>query len=213
MADSFIFAVNGIDNLHDFQLKKDETELLALQTINRIAATTRKDAADKIRAEVAFGQSYLNPANKRLYVSQQARKGSLEAVITARGRPTSLARFIVGGTAAIGQEGVTVEVGQGRIKHLDHAFLIKLRAGTSDVETRFNLGLAVRLKPGNDLRNKRANVIKLNSGLHILYGPSVSQIFLANDGTGVADDLVPDILDGMQEEFLRLVRLKQSGKL
>ena len=155
---------------------------------------------------MAFERSYLNPASKRLYVKKQATQTSLESVIQARGRPTSLARFITGGGRP-GQEGVTVRVHKTR--HLAGAFLMKLRAGTADIETKFNLGLAVRLKPGKTLRNKRF-VTQVSSGLYLLYGPSVSQVFLDNQEQGVAADMESDILDTLENEFRRLLELKNG---
>ena len=201
--EKFLFVVNGIETAREFEGLKDEIQLKAVQAINKLARDGRKQAADRILAQVNFGASYLAPGNKRLYVSKQAKRGDLEAKITARGRPTSLARFVTAGT--FGKEGVTVQVGHGKTKRLKRAFLIKLRAGTDAIETRFNMGLAVRLKPGDTLRNKKS-VVQLQSNLYVLYGPSVSQVFLDRDEKkGVSIDIAPDILDGLETEFLRLL--------
>lgn len=201
---SFAFIVRGIENTIEFEGIKDEVNTWAYQAINKAARDGRADAAQMIRDEVAFPGNYLAPAQKRLFVSKQAQRNSLEAVITARGRPTSLARFITGSPSK--GRGVTVQVSPGKTIKLDQAFLIKLRAGADPIETRFNQGLAVRLKPGNRLRNKKY-VVQVDTGLYVLYGPSVSQVFLdKTEKNGVAVDITDDILDQMETEFLRLMR-------
>lgn len=202
MRQTFIFAVEGLQNIQDFKANAADIEFNAVMAINRTAAQARTDASARIRAQVAFSSTYLNPAQKRLYVAKQATRGSPEAIIRARGRPTSLARFIMG-TPKKG-EGVTVQVAPGRAKFMRRAFLIKLRAGNDDIETRFNMGLAMRLKPGEDIKRK-THVVRMKSGLYVLYGPSVSQVFMANDGDGVAKDLEPDILEDLEKEFIRLI--------
>lgn len=202
MRSNFVFAVEGLENIQQFSALKGDIEMNAVRAINTTARDARAHAADRIRAQVNFEASYLNPSQKRLYVHKQARRSDPEAIIRARGRPTSLARFI-SGTPTAGQ-GVQVEVAPGRIKYMRRAFLIKLRAGSDSIETRFNQGLAIRLGKGEKLSNK-TNAVRLKSGLYVLYGPSVSQVFLANDGSGVAKDIEPDILDDMSNEFLRLM--------
>lgn len=206
--EKFLFVVNGIESAKEFDGLKDDIQLNAVQAINKLADKGRKMAADKILAQVNFGAQYLAPGNKRLYVSKKAKRGDMEAVITARGRPTSLARFVTSGT--FGTSGVTVSVGKGKTKRLRQAFLIKLRAGSEPIETRFNMGLAVRLKPGDTLRNKK-NVVQLQSNLYVLYGPSVSQVFLDRDEKkGVSVDIAPDLLDGVVTEFMRLLEVKHG---
>jgi hypothetical protein len=203
MRDKFLFAVEGLNNLQQFESLKADIEFTAVKAINGVLAESRTDAAARIRAEVNFSASYLNPSQKRLYVSRQAKRGQLEGAILARGRPTSLARFIQGGDPG-SKQGVTVQVHPGKARFMKRAFLIKLRAGTADIETRFNRGLAIRLAKGETLRNKK-NVVQLKNGLFVLYGPSVAQVFLDNAGEGVADDMTPSVLDNLESEFLRLL--------
>lgn len=207
MSNIFVFAVEGLTSLKDFSYNREDIETAAQMAINTTLRDKRSDAADRIRAEVNFSTSYLSPSQKRLYVNKLARRGDLEGSIIARGRPTSLARFVQG-SATPGQQGVSVMVKPGLARFLKKAFLIKLRAG-SDIETRFNQGLAVRLRPGETLRNK-SNVVQMKNGLFLLYGPSVSQVFLDNSGDGVAKDLEPSVLDEMEDEFLR--QIERIGK-
>lgn len=203
MRSTFVFAVDGLENIQDFAANAADIEFNAVMAINDAARKGRTEASARIRSQVAFSATYLNPAQKRLYVAEQAKRGHLQAIIRARGRPTSLARFVMGSPKK--GEGVTVQVAPGRARFMKRAFLIKLRSGQNDIETQFNMGLAMRLKPGEELKKKR-NVVRMKSGLYILYGPSVSQVFLDNSGDGVAKDISPDVLDDMENEFLRLMK-------
>lgn len=204
MARNYAVVVEGISDLREIEGLRDEIMFNAVRAINKTAESGRTQAARRIGQQVAFPASYLNPAQKRLWVSRKATKGSLEARITARSRPTSLARFVSGGAA--GGQGLRVEVKPGSTRFLRRAFLIKLRAGSASIDTKSNMGLAVRLKPGDDLRNKKS-VVKMARGLYLLYGPSVDQVFLDNAGDGVAEDIAPDLLDNLTAEFLRLMEL------
>lgn len=211
MSDKFVIAWNGVETIQQYAAHIQELEFAAVQMINTTARDTRSEGQRRIMAEINFGSGYLNPAAKRFYVSRKATRAKPEAVITARGRPTSLARFVTA-NPGIGKEGVSVQVKTGKAQFLKKAFLIKLPAGSGSVETKFNLGLAVRLRPGETLRNKKAVTTRIKSGLFVLYGPSVSQVFIDNSGDGVAKDMEPNILDAMESEFLRLMEWKTSGK-
>jgi hypothetical protein len=139
-------------------------------------------------------------------VSKQATRNDLEAKITARGRITSLARLVQGNPTP-NAAGVYVEVQPHKIKFLKRAFVIRLPQGTNSVtDTAHNLGLAVRLKPGKVLNNK-LTARRVASGLYVLYGPSVSQVFRANDDSGVANDMAPGVADHLMAEFLRLLKV------
>ena len=73
---------------------------------------------------------------------------------------------------------------------MNRAFLMNLRSG--------NLGLAVRLAPGERIDNKR-RMVQMSNGLYLLYGPSVDQVFRS-----VAEDVSADAGDFLEQEFLRL---------
>jgi len=197
--------VEGLESIQDIDRMRPEIQFKMVQTINTTTTRFRTRAAEMIRAQVNFPARYLNPAQKRLYVTQKATRGKPEGVISARSRPTSLARFVTNYTP--GKEGVNVEVEPGNSTFLKRAFLVKLPAGTGPVDTQYNLGLAIRLGKGQTMRNKRT-AIRLDRGLYLLYGPSIDQVFLnatgARAGEGVATEMTPDMLDFMQREFLRL---------
>jgi hypothetical protein len=184
----------------------DTRHRAAMQAINKIARDARSEAAREIRQQINLPLSYVSPAQGRLAVTQQANMGSLQARITASGKATSLARFVVG-NPAVGKAGVWIEVQPGKARFMKRGFLIKLPQGRQfDVDTKFNMGLAIRLRKGEKLSNK-ISARRVSSGLYVLYGPSVYQVFRANDGSGVATDMAPDVALKLRDEFLRLIDL------
>lgn len=211
---NFAVFVQGLNRLEDLDMSLEGVRMNAVRAINKIAPQARTKAAERIRAQVNFPTGYLSPAGKRLFVSRLARRGSLEAAITARSRPTSLARFIQGYTP--GKKGVTVRVKPGSSAFMKNAFVVQLPAG-KNIDTKSNLGLAIRLPKGQTLKGKRT-AVKLDTGLYLLYGPSVDQVFInatgAKAGEGVATDPAyqEDILDDLEREFLRLWDL-ENGRL
>ena len=202
----FAFFADGleVDLLEGFST--EQRRLAAVRAINKIARDARAQAAKMIRNEVNLPARYVSPSEGRLAVTKQANGSNLEARIMARGRATSLAQF-VSGSAKPNVQGVHIEVAPGKARFLRRAFLIRLPQGNSPVtDTKFNLGLAVRLKPGDTLRNK-ITARRVEKGLYLLYGPSVSQVFRANDGDGIANEMTPGLEAKLRDEFLRLLRL------
>lgn len=202
--DNWTIFVEGLSGLKEFDSMKQSIRLAAARAINKVARNGRVEIASDIRDQVNFPASYVAPSSKRLYVSQQATASSLEGRITARTRATSLARFVQG-TPRRGA-GVRVEVTPGRSRFMRKAFLLRLPQGQGNVDTKTNLALAIRLRPGESLANKR-NVRRMEKGLYLLYGPSVDQVFRANDGDGVATDKAPKLANDLEREFLRLLEL------
>ncbi len=203
--DRWAVVVEGLQDVAQLGGDLDDIQFNAVRAINTIAERGRAEGKRRILAQVNFPASYLNPAGKRFLVSRTATRGKLEAAIAARARPTSLARFATG-TLSPNKQGVNVEVHPGKARFLKRAFIIKLPAGAAGLDTKSNFGLAVRLKAGDTLRNKR-NVVRMARGLYLLYGPSVQQVFLDNQGEGVAADLQPELADKLADEFLRLMDL------
>lgn len=159
--------------------------------------------------EIAFPSGYLNA--DRLKVTRLASDAKLEAVITGRQRATSLARFVTGSPVPNSRraEGITVRVQKGRTTYLKNAFLVRLKRGASLTQDNFNIGLAVRLKPGEQLSNKRTThkAWLVPNKVALLYGPSVDQVF-----AGVIEELRPQIGDDVAAEFHRqFARLTNNG--
>lgn len=205
MAQEFAVFVEGLTDLDFTEGSSAKIKKAASQAINTMTRNNRAKGARKIRDQVNLPASYVAPGGKGLYVSKKASPGNLEGRITARGRPTSLARFLTS-APRIGKAGVVVEVAPGKARFMKRVFPLKLPQGQSDVATKYNLGLAIRLRPGERLSNK-TSARRVSKGLYLLYGPSVDQVFRSIDGSGVANDLVPEIERDLSDEFLRLLEL------
>lgn len=160
---------------------------------------------DAVQDEAAFPARYVDKS--KLYLARKAYNNRLEAVIAARTRPTSLARFAVPGQTPLStrrEKGVRVQVHHGATRRMSSAFLVRLRAGNQVSDEAYNLGLAIRLKPGERIINKRQqSAVQLDHNLYLLYGPSVDQVFRE-----IASEQSPAILDKVESEFYRqFVRL------
>lgn len=168
-----------------------------------INQTARRGGLKLLRAEildqVAFPAGYLN--NEKLGLTKPATNRSLEAVITARTRPTSLAEFVQGSRSVTGARtgGVQVRVKPGSVRAMPKAFLMRLRAGATLTAAKHNVGLAIRLKAGERVLNKREiSPVQLGHNLYLLYAPSVDQVFRS-----VADEQAPEIVEMVGAEFFR----------
>lgn len=191
--------VNAIKALSDFIEAAPEltrkSASLAMNTI--IPRRGMKRYKDAMRSQIAFPAGYLDEAEK-FGVTRFATPTSLEAHITARQRPTSLARFASG---SLNGEGATVRVKKGRTTRLKRAFMVRLRAGTALDNDNFNLGLAVRIPGGAAaIRNKtdKGRMVQLAKDVFLLYGPSVDQVF-----RGVSVTETPHVLNEIETEFYR----------
>jgi hypothetical protein len=191
--------VSAIAGLTDFLEAAPENArkaaTLAMNDITGGKGLTRYKKS--IRSQVAFPGGYLEEAEK-FGQTGFATPGHLVTKISARQRPTSLARFATSGS--VGSEGVTVRIGaKSAPVRMPRAFMVRLRAGTS-MEEGSNLGLAVRMKPGATFRKKRdqGRMVRLAKDVFLLYGPSVDQVFRS-----VAQTDTPAVLDEMALEFLR----------
>ncbi len=195
--------VEGPDDLNLTHLSKNRLGRAMATAVNRVARDARALSARKVRDQVNLPVRYLSPSGGRLTVHQKASQSNPQAIIRARHRPTSLAQY-VRGKPKPSVPGVYLEVAPGRVRFMSRAFLIRLRAGDQLTDTKFNMGLAIRLRPGESLSNK-TNFTRTKDGLYLLYGPSIDQLFLSNDGTGIASDISPKLAQDLRREFTRLI--------
>jgi hypothetical protein len=77
---------------------------------------------------------------------------------------------------------------------------VRLRKGASLTQDNYNVGLAVRLKPGERLSNKTAahKSWLIPDSVALLYGPSVDQIF-----RDVAGDISEPVAALVADQFFR----------
>jgi len=187
-------AIDGlIDHISAFPKASREAARIALNDVAEGEGLAILREAEG--RQVNFPAGYLN--DERLGMTKPARDNDLSAVITGRQRATSLARFAAGQTiASTNRRGVTISVKPGSARRLTRGWLVNLSRGNADGG---NLGLAIRLKEGEVLRNKReTSQINLDTNVVLLYGPSVDQVF-----RDVAVDESPAILKMIEQEYYR----------
>lgn len=191
---------SGIPALREIEEIPANISRWASMAVNRSAQKTRTQSARDIREQIAFPASYLAPRNERLAITKRASPADPESIITGAQRPTSLEAF-VRGVKYHGRKNLPITVQPGKpLKLGDRAFLMNLRRGTAAIG---NIGVAIRLAPGERISNKLAMVPVGNSGLYLLYGPSVDQVFRE-----VSRLIAPDAERWMIDEFQRLARGK-----
>lgn len=186
----------------------EEAAVLAVNAGARFGHTA---GSRGIREQVALPARYLGSAaqggNDRLRIAKFAKAGNAEAIIRGRERPTSLTRFVTG-SKALGRrtKGRPVQVKvstKGGTVAMPGAWLMRLKSGKVLDDETSNLGLALRLKPGQRI-NKREFPAGVSSekgkasGLMMLYGPSVAQVF-----RDVARDIEGPVSTKVESEFVR----------
>lgn len=201
--ESFII-VEGLERFHtDEGLLPEKVELALQRAINKTIDRARTRIARAVLDQVSFPASYLSPSSGRLTVSKRASKGNLEGIISGRDQPTSLARFAKQKIATSGSQRpkggkIDVRVASGGAYHsMPRSFLMKLKNG--------NIGLAVRTsgeKPRGAYKPK-----EIGKNLWLLYGPSVDQALMGASGDGVYEQLSPEMLDFLDDEFNRQLDL------
>lgn len=203
------------ENLKDFETRlvkmPQVTRQAARMALNDVLKWSRGQAATQIGKQVNFPSSYLTRGNRaRLQVTQRATNNNLTGIITGRFNPTSLARFTRNASAMVGRRGTAarVSVKPGSVKTIERAFVLRLRRGNiavADAGANANLGLAIRLKEGETVRNKK-NVRKFDRGVYLLYGPSVNQVF-RSVATSLAKPAGRKFATEFDRQFRRLSRV------
>lgn len=209
MAEDFYIAIGGLEALNTLDDLPRHIIEAARIAVNEAATWGRTRLAEGVLAETNFPKSYVQPAGKRLWVKQRATNATLEAVIGAKTRRTSLARFAASGTPTGGARrgGVNVTVNPGENQTMKGAFLVRLNQDDGSDSVSKNIGLAVRTKNGRPPPGYRP--ARLSENVWLLYGPSVAQNLYsdANQG-GVVTEKAPDIVERLRHEYERqLARL------
>lgn len=194
MAKGFVLQVvaEGLDTfkryLKDFPDRAKTAMRIALNDV--ASGEGLKLLRSEIEDEINYPKGYLNK-NDRLFLRRKAHNDRLEAVITGRDRPTSLARF-----AVAGKQGLAVQVKQhGGRTVMKRAFFVRLKAGATLSNDSFNMGLALRVSPGQTVQGKYRHGSQLIfPNVYLLYGPSVGQVLpdTASDNSEAIGDMVVD---------------------
>lgn len=192
---------SGLDEFaRFFESVPDLAKEAAFFAVNDTSRDTVPLLKKTMRQQINFPSKYLSA--DRLSIRRKATRATLEATISGRDRPTSLARFAEGATPENSRRApIIVHIKPGRKKVLNKpsskvkAFLVRLRNN--------NIGLAVRLPKGETLRNSEGAVPltrgkRPDENVYLLYGPSVDQVL-----QGAIPDSTSEISRMLQSNFLR----------
>lgn len=149
----------------------------AADAINDTVVFARRLGSQEIRKRINFKAKYIDGG--RLAITRRAKPADLEAVVTGRDRPTSLARFAQG-APKFGRQRTPPRVrvkASGGASPIKGGFFMRLRRGNSVISAEnANVGLAIRLKEGERVKNKN-DMVPVGRNLYLLYGPSVGQVY------------------------------------
>lgn len=212
------FESDGLGDAADYFLRMPEISARAMsRAINRVVSRNgMRLVQDMMYYDVNFPKGYIS--GDRLSVGRFSTETSLEATIVGRKVATSLARFQEGGVIGGGQflpggksravnRGVTVQVRNAGAKLLlKKAFLVRLKKGASLDEDNYNVGLAIRVKEGDEIFGKYSEHRSwlIPGRVALLYGPSVDQVF-----RDVADRASTPLAQLVADEFYRQIDVLQ----
>lgn len=209
----FIEAVGLSDFAKYMEIAPKEATTAARIAINQ--TTERKGlklARDAMLAQVAFPRGYFNETDsktggQKFGLYYKATDNNLASGIIARTAPTSLFRFATNRAPFVrtgrNRRGhpINVTINPGRSEVIRRGFFVPLKSG--------NFGVGIRLKNGESLTNTvGAKIIRTGplTGVALLYGPSVEQVF-----STVAADISPALLEALTLEFLRQFELQMRN--
>lgn len=192
MADELVVTIRGIESIAAFDEQLKRIPIAATRAVNFAADRARAESGRRIREQLNFAARYLTGADGKIEQTR-ATKTTLQARLSARSRPTSLARFV---TTRGRQTGVKVSVKPGTSQGLPGAFIVGV--GNNQL-------LAIRSpkKPRTAFKPKR-----LGSSLWLLYGPSVAQSLISRANKGIWPTMEAEIVANLEREFLRQMQLK-----
>lgn len=192
MAAEIVIEIKSIESLAQFDKYLKRIPIAALRATNFATTRARTESARRIREQLQFAARYLSGADGKIEF-RPATKSTLSARLSARSRPTSLARFATAGSR---KGGVRVSVKPGSTQALPGAFIIGIGN---------NRLLAVRSpkKPRTAFKPRR-----LGSSVWLLYGPSVAQALISRDNKGIWPTMEAEIAENLEREFLRQLEVK-----
>lgn len=201
MTDAYAVYVEGLSALDEIEHLPDYVKMSAHRAVIHATKRARTESGRLMRERISWSATYLTGQGGKLEINLPNRDGPLEGDISAKFRPTSLARFAVGSKTPW-KPGVSLHVGQATYRTSKRMFIVPLRKGNFDIsEDRRNLGLAIRLKDGEVLQGKY-KMREFSKGLYLLSGPSVAQVFYS-----VAEDVKSNAAEWLRDEFERQMKL------
>ncbi len=198
---NYVVYISGLSDKNELASLPDDVKIAARRAVNYATNRARTSAGRKMREQVNWTASYIDGKMK----VKPAFGDNFEGRIDVSFRPTSLARFVVGAKTPW-KAGVRLHVGAGTFTKSNRMLIVPLRRGVADItEDNRNLGLAIRLKPGETITGKY-KTRAIGKGLYLLFGPSAAQVFYT-----VAEDVVPDAREWLSSEFERLMKVGSTN--
>ncbi|MBT9159042.1 MAG: hypothetical protein DDT26_00291 [Dehalococcoidia bacterium] len=205
---SVTIEISGLQELQSlFERGPEAAEIAERLAVNDTIDWARRQASKRIRGEIAFRARYLGNGDDdgALSVPKKSRGSGDYAVLRARNDARSLASFATPRFGP-GKRNPKLRVGTGRSTNIERGFGVRLRRGNADIDSEnYNLGLAIRLKPGERVQNKTRMRAFGTSGLYLLYGPSVAQVF-DDVAIEMRDEVANYLADQFVRQFVRLTR-------
>lgn len=173
----------------------------ARRAINAGAKRLATRASAQIRQDVAFkARELYSPGNTGKITVDFASGAKLEARVRGADRPTLLSKFAVNAPRGKPRRGLApkVKVSPGNTVELERGFFVRFKNGT--------VGIAVRLKPGERLRNKKTAGYPLRRGdpnTYVLYSVEVDQALKM-----AGSDRLDEVADFIRAEFARQFNLE-----
>jgi hypothetical protein len=193
--------VRGLEDFEAYFAKAPEATVeAARRAINAGARRLASKASEQIRKDVAFRPCELySPRNTGKITVAPASSESLEARVRGAGSPTLLAKFATNAPSGAARRGLKprVKVDPGKTVTLNRGFFVRFKNGV--------VGIAVRLKPGERLVNKKGAGYPLrrgDSGAYILYSVEVDQALAV-----AGQDRLDEVADFVRAEFFRQLDL------
>lgn len=182
--------------------------------VNEAARFGRAAAIREMDNQITLGRKYMS--DNMLVSKARLTAGEVSASITGKQRPVSLSRFLV--NKSLRNTFTSLKKGEkspllktrvrkgGAAKNMPKAFLIRMRSGRELSETKYNIGMAIRLPNGQSVSGRHKGLRPYakgkNSSLYLLHGPSVDQLFRSIVDTAGLDDTIAERAQG---EFLRQI--------
>lgn len=202
MSESYAVYITGLSDKDELGTLSDDIATAARRAVKRATERVRTEANRRMREQISWSARYLDG---KLEIDT-TREDGLEGRIDVSFRPTSLARFVKGSKTPW-RAGVRLHVGAASFTKSNRMFIVPLKRGTGDItEENRNLGLAIRLKPGETITGKYKTK-EISRGLYLLYGPSPAQVFFT-----VAEDILPSAQVWVDDEFQRQIKFLGTKK-
>ncbi len=198
MSETYAVYIAGLSDKDELAQLGADVKIAARRAVNYAVARAKTAANRQMREQINWTASYLDG---KLKMRTADGLTTDEARIDVAFTPTSLARFVVGSKRPW-KAGVRLHVDTARMTYAGRMFIVPLKRGVGEItEENRNLGLAIRLRPGETIKGKYKTK-EIGKGLYLLYGPSSAQVFYT-----VAEDVMPDAQGWLDQEFQRQMNL------